>query len=61
VQRWANGVITSKVSRRLATDSESDVQFSDLSAQYGFGFAAFDSAQVRRAMGDEPLRLRFAR
>ena len=59
--RWANGVLTSEVSRKLTTGSKFDVQFSDLTRQYGFGFAAFDNAQVQHATGDEPLYLRFAR
>jgi len=59
--RWANGVLTSEVSRKLTTGSKYDVQFSDLNKQYGFGFAAFDNAQVQHATGDEPLYLRFAK
>jgi hypothetical protein len=59
--RWANGMHTSEVSRKLTTGSKFDVQFSDLNAQYGFGFAAFDNAQVQHATGDEPLYLRFAK
>jgi hypothetical protein len=59
--RWANGVLTSEVSRKLTTGSKYDIQFSDLSKQYGFGFAAFDNAQVQHATGDEPLYLRFAK
>jgi len=59
--RWANGMHTSEVSRKLTTGSKFDVQFSDLAKQYGFGFAAFDNAQVQHATGDEPLYLRFAK
>lgn len=59
--RWANGMHTSEVSRKLTTGSKFDVQFSDLAASYGFGFAAFDNAQVQHATGDEPLYLRFAK
>ena len=58
---WKNGVHTSEVSRKLITGSKFDVQFSDLGAQYGFGFAAFDNAQVRHAVHYGPLYLRFAR
>jgi hypothetical protein len=54
-------VVTSEVSRKLTTGSKYDVQFSDLSKRYGFGFAAFDNAQVQHATGDEPLYLRFAK
>jgi len=59
--RWVNGVHTSEVSRKLVTGSKFDVQFSDLNAAYGFGFAAFDNAQVQHATGDDPLYLRFAK
>jgi hypothetical protein len=59
--RWANGVITSEVSRKLTTGSKFDVQFSDLNAQYAFGFAAFDNAQVRHAVHYDALQLRFAK
>ena len=44
---------TSEVSRKLVTGSKLDVQFSDLNAQYAFGFAAFDNARPL----DEPLDL----
>ncbi|EKD96835.1 MAG: hypothetical protein ACD_23C01232G0001, partial [uncultured bacterium] len=46
---YANGMHTSVISRKLVTGSKFDVQFSDMSARYGFGFAAFDNAQVRHA------------
>ena len=56
---WKNGVHTSEVSRKLITPSPYDVQFKDMGAQYGFGFAAFDNAQVRHAVHYGPLYLRF--
>ena len=59
--RWANGVHTSEVSRKLVTGSKFDVQFADMNAQYGFGFAAFDNAQVRHAVHFDPLYLKFAK
>ena len=59
--RWAAGTHTSEVSRKLVTGSNFDVQFSDLNAAYGFGFAAFDNAQVQHATGDDPLYLRFGK
>ena len=59
--RWANGKWTFEVSRKLVTGSKFDVQFDDLNASYGFGFAAFDNAQVQHAMADDPLKLRFAK
>ena len=58
--RWSAGVITSEVSRKLVTGSKYDVQFSNLSAQYAFGIAAFDNAQVRHAVHYDALQLRFA-
>ena len=58
---WNNGVSTSEVSRKLTTGSKFDVQFGDLNARYGFGFAAFDNAQVRHAVHYDPLYLRFAK
>ncbi|MCL4271229.1 MAG: hypothetical protein KJZ72_16855 [Anaerolineales bacterium] len=46
---WKDGVWTIEFSRALVTDSETDVQFNDLSAQYFFGLAIFENAQVRHA------------
>lgn len=59
--RWANGKHTSEASRKLVTGSKMDVQFNDLKASYGFGFAAFDNAQVQHATSDDPLYLRFGK
>jgi hypothetical protein len=58
---WKDGMYTSVISRKLVTGSRFDVQFSDLAARYGFGFAAFDNAQVRHATGDDALFLVFQR
>lgn len=58
---YANGMHTSVVSRKLVTGSKFDVQFSDLSKRYGFGFAAFDNAQVRHATSDDPMYLVFGK
>jgi hypothetical protein len=49
------------VSRKLVTGSRFDVQFSDLTARYGFGIAAFDNAQVRHATVDDTLYLVFGK
>jgi hypothetical protein len=46
---YEDGVWTLELGRALVTGSEFDVQFSDLSAEYYFGVAAFDNAQVRHA------------
>jgi hypothetical protein len=58
---WSNGVLTSVVSRKLVTGSKLDVQFRDLGAQYPFGFAAFDNAQVRHAVHFDAKYLAFAK
>lgn len=58
---WKDGVLTSVISRKLVTGSKLDVQFRDLSAQYPFGFAAFDNAQVRHAVHFDAKHLVFAK
>jgi hypothetical protein len=58
---YANGMHTSVVSRKLVTGSKFDVQFSDMSKRYAFGFAAFDNAQVRHATSDDPMYLTFGK
>ena len=58
---YANGMHTSVVGRKLVTGSKFDVQFADMAARYGFGFAAFDNAQVRHATSDEPMYLVFGK
>lgn len=47
--KWADGAWTIEFSRALETGSETDVQFNDLTAQYFFGLAIFENAQVRHA------------
>jgi hypothetical protein len=59
--RWANGVHTSVISRKLVTGSPYDVQFDNLGQRYAFGVAAFDNAQVRHAAGDDALFLVFGK
>lgn len=46
---WKDGMWTIEFSRALVTGSETDVQFDDLTAQYFFGIAIFENAQVRHA------------
>ena len=58
---WKDGMHTSVISRKLVTGSKFDVQWSDLTARYPFGVAAFDNAQVRHATGDEPMFLVFGK
>lgn len=47
--QWKDGVWTIEFGRKLDTGSETDVQFTDLAAQYYFGLAIFENAQVRHA------------
>src|SRR6266568_287761 len=56
-----DGTWTAALTRKLVTGSKYDVQFSDLGAQYAFGFAAFDNAQVRHAYHNAPVKLSFAK
>lgn len=58
---YASGTHTSVISRKLVTGSKFDVQFSDMAARYGFGFAAFDNAQVRHATLDDAMYLAFGK
>lgn len=58
---YANGMHTSVISRKLVTGSKFDVQFSDMTARYGFGFAAFDNAQVRHVTPEDPMFLVFGK
>jgi hypothetical protein len=45
--------------RKLVTNSEYDVQFSDLKKEYAFGVAVFDNAQVRHAYSPGVLKMKF--
>lgn len=47
--QWKDGVWTIEFGRKLDTGSATDVQFTDLTAQYYFGVAIFENAQVRHA------------
>lgn len=47
--KWADGMWTLEFGRLLDTASEFDVEFTDLAAQYYFGVAVFENAQVRHA------------
>lgn len=60
-QGWKDGVHTAVLSRKLVTGSKFDVQFDKLDRRYAFGFAAFDNAQVRHAMTDDPMFLSFGK
>ena len=58
---YKNGTWTAVLTRKLVTQGKYDVQFSDLGAEYLFGFAAFDNAQVRHAYHKTPIKLTFAK
>jgi len=58
---WKDGVWTPVLSRKLVTGSKFDVQFDKLDAEYAFGFAAFDNAQVRHAFHPGAIKLKFAK
>ena len=56
---WKDGTRTVVFSRKLVTNSDFDVQFSDMKKQYAFGVAVFDNAQVRHAYSPGVLKLVF--
>jgi len=56
---WKDGIWTLVFWRKLATNSDFDVQFTDLKKQYPFGVAVFDNAQVRHAYVPGVLKLSF--
>jgi len=49
------------MSRKLVTGSNYDVQFDNLDAEYAFGMAAFENAQVRHAFQMGATKLKFAK
>jgi len=55
---WKDGVWTLVIARKLATNSEFDVQFNDLKKEYAFGGAIFDNAQVRHAYNTGVLKMK---
>jgi len=56
---WKDGTWTLVFWRKLATNSDVDVQFTDLKKSYAFGVAVFDNAQVRHAYVPGVLKLTF--
>jgi Ethylbenzene dehydrogenase len=58
---WKDGTYTVVMARKLVTGSKYDVQFSSLDAEYPFGLALFDNAQVRHAFHPGALKLKFAK
>jgi ethylbenzene dehydrogenase len=57
---YKDGSYTVVMSRKLVTPGKFDVQFASLDAEYPFGVAAFDNAQVRHAFHRGALKLKFA-
>ncbi len=58
---WSKGKWTMVMARKLVTGSKYDVQFDNLDGTYTFGLATFDNAQVRHAMQNGALKLKFAK
>jgi ethylbenzene dehydrogenase len=58
---YERGEYTVVMARKLVTPGKYDVQFASLEAEYPFGIAAFDNAQVRHAWHRGPIKLKFAR
>jgi hypothetical protein len=58
---WSSGRWTALIARKLVTGSKFDVQFDNLDDAYDFGIAAFDNAQVRHALHEGALKLRFVK
>ncbi|MBL6929054.1 MAG: ethylbenzene dehydrogenase [Rhodospirillales bacterium] len=59
--KWADGVWTIEIARKLTTGSKTDVQFDDLGKKYYFGVATFDNAQVRHAYQEKVIKMVFAK
>lgn len=57
--KWENGVWTLEISRKLKTESEKDVQFTDLTKNYAFGVAAFDNSQIGHAYNNLVYKMVF--
>ena len=58
---YKDGGYTLVMSRKLVTSSKFDVQFASLDAEYPFGMALFDNAQVRHTFHPGALKLKFAK
>jgi hypothetical protein len=56
---WKDGTYTLVFWRKLNTNSDFDVQFTDMKKPYAFGVAVFDNAQVRHAFVPSVLKLTF--
>ncbi len=58
---YKDGSYTVVFARKLVTPGKFDVQFSSLDAEYPFGVAVFDNAQVRHAFHRGAIKLKFAK
>jgi hypothetical protein len=58
---YKDGGYTVVMARKLVTAGKTDVQFASLDAEYPFGLALFDNAQVRHAFHRGALKLKFAK
>ncbi len=58
---YKDGGYTVAMSRKLVTPGKYDVQFANLDAEYPFGIALFDNAQVRHAFHKGAIKLKFAK
>jgi hypothetical protein len=58
---YQGGAYTVVMARKLVTAGKYDVQFDKLDAEYPFGLALFDNAQVRHAFHRGALKLKFAK
>lgn len=58
---WKDGSYTVVIARKPVKGSKYDVQFANLDAEYPFGLALFDNAQVRHAFHRGALKLKFAK
>jgi len=58
---YKDGTWTVELGRKLNTDSQYDVQYTDLTKNYFFGIAVFDNAQVDHSWGNGAYELRFDR
>ena len=58
---YKDGGYTMVLARKLVTPGKFDVQFASLDAEYPFGLAVFDNAQVRHAFHRGSIKLKFAK
>lgn len=57
---YSDGKWTLEIARKLVTESQYDVQFSDTEKRYHFGVSVFDNTQVRHAFSSGAYSLEFS-